>query len=56
MTTTTWRLVLAEPDQAWTDAFAARGPHLGSLARQPTRSGTKRPAQTSGTAIRACGS
>lgn len=31
MTTTAWRLVPAEPDQAWTDSFAARGPRIGSF-------------------------
>lgn len=30
-TTNKWRLVPAEPDQAWTDAFAARGPRIGSF-------------------------
>lgn len=31
MTTTTWRLVPAEPDQVWIDTFAARGPRIGSF-------------------------
>lgn len=30
--TTKWRLVPAEPDQDWTDAFAARGPRIGTFA------------------------
>jgi len=30
-TSTTWRLVPAEPDQAWTDSFAARGPRIGTF-------------------------
>jgi len=30
-TTTTWRLVPSEPDQDWTDAFAVRGPRIGSF-------------------------
>lgn len=31
MTATTWRLVPTEPDQAWADAFAARGPRIGTF-------------------------
>lgn len=31
MTTTTWRLVPAQPDQVWIDTFAARGPRIGSF-------------------------
>lgn len=31
MTTTTWRLVPTEPDRAWTDAFATRGPRIGTF-------------------------
>ena len=31
MTTTKWRLVPTAPDQAWTDAFASRGPRIGSF-------------------------
>lgn len=31
-TTNKWRLVPVEPDQAWTDAFAARGPRIGSFS------------------------
>lgn len=30
-TITKWRLVPAEPDQAWTKAFAARGPRIGTF-------------------------
>lgn len=30
-TTTTWRLVPSEPDQDWTNAFAARGPRIGTF-------------------------
>lgn len=30
-TTTAWRLVPAQPGQDWTDAFAARGPRIGSF-------------------------
>ncbi|MEN4919405.1 hypothetical protein ABE485_12085 [Achromobacter spanius] len=31
MTTTTWRLVPAQPDQGWIDTFAARGPRIGTF-------------------------
>lgn len=31
MTTTTWRLAPTGPDQAWNDAFAARGPGIGDF-------------------------
>lgn len=31
MTKTTWRLVPTEPGRAWTDAFAARGPRIGTF-------------------------